>query len=299
MKDLNLFIADYMVNEHLIDSAPQMILIIGLPASGKSTFITKYLPDYFPTIRQQTRTLDSDIQLHKRQKESAMVFADNIYNKVKSAEEFDTYKAELMNKFNSTDAQQMLGFNFNISTDWDWIEKHKHLNFGKFQKQFLGDFFKKDWAINFAVRPIAVNDMKQLTKNKLDPDEFAGMEIFNTNDIVIPMTGDKKAKITSLIEQASKKFAVSVVYLDMPLEVSVEKDEGRRKKEGRGVGRALIELKDEGIQNTWEYLSSGGFKKEGIYKLLHFKYVPVPNGWGKYELHKEYINTKLIKDFMG
>lgn len=124
------------------------------------------------------------------------------------------------------------------------------------------------------------------------------MEIFNTNDVVIPMTGDNKAKITSLIEQASDKFAVSVVYLDMPLEVSVEKDEGRRKKEGRGVGRALIELKDEGIQNTWEYLSAGGFKKEGIYKLLHFKYVK-DSGWGHYELKKEYINTKLIKDFMN
>ena len=83
-----------------------------------------------------------------------------------------------------------------------------------------------------------------------------------------------------------------------PLEVSVQKDEGRRQKEGRGVGRKLIEEKDAGIKDTWEYLSKGGFKKEGIYKLLHFKFVEVPNQWGKYELEKEYINTKLIKDFI-
>lgn len=295
MKDLSQFIGHYSINEHLIDSAPQMILIIGLPASGKSTFITMHLPKYFPSIKQ-TRTLDSDIQLHKRQKESAMAFANAIYSQTE--DEFNAHKQDVMSTFNSTDAQKMLGFNFNITTDWDWVEQHKHLAAGKFQNQFLKDFFVKDWAVNFAVRPVAIQDMQELTKHKLSPEEFERTEIFNNNDVVIPMTGDNKAKITKLIQDASDKFAVSVVYLDMPMEVSVEKDEGRRKKSGRGVGRELIEMKDEGIKATWDYLSKGGFKKEGIYKLLHFKYVPVPGAWGEYKLHKEYINTKLIKDFM-
>ena len=296
MKDLNKFIEHYSINEHLIDSAPQMILIIGLPASGKSTFITMHLPKYFSSIKQ-TRTLDSDIQLHKRQKESAMAFATLIHNSTK--DEFEQHKQDVINKFNSTDAQKMLGFNFNISTDYDWVQKHKDLSDSKFKNQFIKDFFVKDWAVNFAVRPIAIQDMQELTKHKLSPEEFERTEIFNNNDVVIPMTGDNKAKITKLIQDASDKFAVSVVYLDMPMEVSVEKDEGRRKKSGRGVGRELIAMKDEGIKNTWDYLSKGGFKKEGIYKLLHFKYVPVPGAWGEYKLHKEYINTKLIKDFMN
>jgi dephospho-CoA kinase len=296
MKDLSQFIGHYSINEHLIDSAPQMILIIGLPASGKSTFITMHLPKYFPSIKQ-TRTLDSDIQLHKRQKESAMAFANAIYSQTE--DEFNAHKQDVMSTFNSTDAQKMLGFNFNITTDWDWVQKYKHLAVGKFQNQFLKDFFVKDWAVNFAVRPVAIQDMQELTKHKLSPEEFERTEIFNNNDVVIPMTGDNKAKITKLIQDASDKFAVSVVYLDMPMEVSVEKDEGRRKKSGRGVGRELIEMKDEGIKATWDYLSKGGFKKEGIYKLLHFKYVPVPGAWGEYKLHKEYINTKLIKDFMN
>lgn len=296
MKDLNKFIEHYSINEHLIDSAPQMILIIGLPASGKSTFITMHLPKYFPSIKQ-TRTLDSDIQLHKRQKESAMAFATLIHNSTK--DEFEQHKQDVINKFNSTDAQKMLGFNFNISTDYDWVQKHKDLSDSKFKNQFIKDFFVKDWAVNFAVRPVAIQDMQELTKHKLSPEEFERTEIFNNNDVVIPMTGDNKAKITKLIQDASDKFAVSVVYLDMPMEVSVEKDEGRRKKSGRGVGRELIAMKDEGIKNTWDYLSKGGFKKEGIYKLLHFKYVPVPGAWGEYKLYKEYINTKLIKDFIN
>lgn len=295
MKNLTQYIQDYMINEHLIDSAPQMIFIIGLPASGKSSFINKHLPKYFVSL-SQARILDSDIQLHKRQKESAMAFAEYIYDK--SEDEFENYKSEIMNKFNSSDAQKMLGLNFNITTDYEWVQQNKDLNFNKFKNKFLKDFFSKDWAVNFAIRPVAKQDMKELTKQKLSPEEFERTEIFNSNDVVIPMTGDDINKLRKLISDASKNFAVSVVYLDMPVETSVEKDEGRRQKEGRGVGRKLIEEKDAGIKDTWEYLSKGGFKKEGIYKLLHFKFVEVPNQWGKYELEKEYINTKLIKDFL-
>ena len=68
MQNLTQFIESYQINEHLIDSAPQMIFIMGLPASGKSTFIEKTLPKIFPSVGQ-VRTLDSDIQLNKRQKE--------------------------------------------------------------------------------------------------------------------------------------------------------------------------------------------------------------------------------------
>ena len=46
-------------------------------------------------------------------------------------------------------------------------------------------------------------------------------------------------------------------------------------------------------------ISRGGFKQEGIYKMYHYKYVSVPNAWGTYKLEKEYVNTKMIKDFLG
>ena len=68
------------------DFYPQMIFILGLPASGKSTFINKYLPEYFQSLKH-ARTLDSDIQLHKRQKQNAMAFAKQIYGK--SQDEFN------------------------------------------------------------------------------------------------------------------------------------------------------------------------------------------------------------------
>ena len=99
------------------------------------------------------------------------------------------------------------------------------------------------------------------------------------------------------IKLASDKFAVSIIYLDIPTEVSVEKDEGRRRNTGRGVGRKLIESMAEGVKQTWNYLSRGGFKKEGVYKMYHYKWVP-DSGWGHYEPVKEYVNVQLIKDFL-
>lgn len=295
MQNLTQFIESIQVNEHLIDSAPQMIFIMGLPASGKSTFINKSLPKYFPSLGQ-ARTLDSDIQLHKRQKESAMTFAEEIYNAA-DEESFDRIRTQAMDIFNASPAQQMLNISFNITTTWEWVQAHKDMSFGKFKGAFLKEFFSKDWVVNFAVRPIAKQDMKELTQMKLNPDELEGMETYNGNDVVVPIVGDDVDSFQKRIKIASERFAISIVYLDIPTETSVEKDEGRRQHTGRGVGRKLIESMAEGVHATWNYLSCGGFKREGIYKMYHFKYVP-DGGWGHYDLEKEYVNTQMIKNFI-
>lgn len=295
MQNLTNFIETYQINEHLIDSAPQMIFIMGLPASGKSTFVEKTLPKLFPSVGQ-VRTLDSDIQLNKRQKESAMAFAEEIYNAT-SPEELDQAKRRIEDLFNASPAQQMLGIEFKVNVDWDWVVAHKDMNFGKFKAAFLKDWFSKDWAVNFAVRPVAKADMKEITNMKLRPEEYEGMEIYNSNDVAVPIVGDDIDSFQKRIKIASEKFAVSIVYLDIPTEVSVEKDEGRRRNTGRGVGRKLIESMAEGVADTWKYLSRGGFKKEGVYKMYHYKWVP-DSGWGHYEPVKEYVNVQLIKDFL-
>lgn len=305
MQNLKYFLESSLVNEHNIDSASQLIFVIGLPAAGKSTFINNTLPKYFPTIKGSRRTTakrrmatsrlsDSDVQLHKHQKFAAMDFINAIRDV--DRETFYEIKSELEKKYNSVDAQKDLGVPFKISTDWEWVAQRKDLSDGKFKDEFIKEFFKKDWAINFAVRPIAKKDHKinELIKVKLEPELPAGMENFNSNDIVVPTTGSELRKLTDVISKASEQYAVSVVYLDMPTDVAVEKDEGRRKKEGRGVGRKLIESMADGIKNTWEYLTKGGFKNEDMYKLLHFKWVP-DSGWGHYEFEKEYVNKELIK----
>lgn len=295
MQNLTNFIETYQINEHLIDMAPQMIFIMGLPASGKSTFVERTMSKLFPSVGQ-ARTLDSDIQLNKRQKESALEFAEEIYS-LTSEEEFEQAKRRIEDLFNSSPAQKMLGIEFKIRADWDWVQSHKDLSIGKFKNAFLKDWFTKDWAVNFAVRPVAKADMKEITNMKLRPEEYEGMEIYNSNDVAVPIVGDDIDSFQKRIKIASEKFVVSIIYLEIPTEVSVEKDEGRRRNTGRGVGRKLIESMAEGVLATWKYLSRGGFKNEGVYKMFHYKWVP-DSGWGHYEPVKEYVNTALIKDFM-
>lgn len=313
MQSLQQFLESYQISEHLIDQAPQLVFIIGLPAAGKSTFINKYLADYFPNItttrhlnkkvkelqyKSSARLLDKDVQLHRQQKINAEIFAKQIYN-ASNEDEFLRIRAKELERINNSNGQQQTKQEFKISTDWAWVEQHKNDSFGKFHGAFLQDFFKSDWAIDFSTRPDAANaDFWANFKTKLSPEEYEGLETFNNNDVIWATCGDKMDGIRKAIETAGDALIPSIVYLDMPVETAVEKDEGRRKKEGRGVGRAIIEKKANGLDEVWKYLSRGGFKKEGIYKLLHFKFVP-DGGWGHYELEKEYVNTNMIKDYLN
>lgn len=316
MQNLRNFLESYQINEHLIDSAPQLIIMIGLPASGKSTFINKYLEKYFPNVtstrhinktvkkgkelsyQASTRLLDSDVQLHKHQKLNAEMFCKKIYS-ASNEDEFMRIKQEELDRVNNSKGQKDVNTVFNLSVDWDWVEEHKQDKFSKFYGRFLNDFFKKDYAIDFSSRPTgAKTDYATQLNKKLNPHDYDGLETFNNNDVVLATCGDSIEKLRDIISKAGEDFVPSIVFLDMPLEVSVEKDEGRRQKEGRGVGRKIIEGKAEGLKQVWDYLSRGGFRKENIYKMIHMVYEP-DNGWGHYEFEKEYINTQMIKDYMN
>ena len=214
MQSLTHYIEDIMVNEHLIDSAPQMIFIMGLPASGKSTFVERTLPKIFPSVGQ-VRTLDSDIQLNKRQKESAMAFAEEIYNAT-TEEDLIQAKRRIEDLFNASPAQQMLGIEFKINVDWQWVQDHQSMSLGRFKGAFIKDWFSKDWAVNFAVRPVAKADMKEITNMKLRPEEYEGLEIYNSNDVAVPIVGDDIDSFQKRIKIASDTFVVSIVYLDIP-----------------------------------------------------------------------------------
>lgn len=316
MISLHEYLQDCNLNEHLIDSAPQFIFLIGLPAAGKSTFINKYLAKYFPNItttrhlnkkvkpgkelnyKSSARLLDKDVQLHRQQKLEAEAFSKKIFN-VDNQEEFERIKQEELDRINNSKGQQMTKQTFKLSVDWNWVEQYKQnkASFGKFHSDYLKEFFKSDWAIDFASRPTdAKTDFNNNFMTKLNPKDYEGLETFNNNDLVWATCGDEIDKIRHAIETAGDDYVPSIVYLDMPVDTAVEKDESRRKKEGRGVGRTIIEKKAEGLDKVWKYLSRGGFKNEGIYKLLHFKFVP-DGGWGHYELEKEYINKDMIKDY--
>lgn len=297
---------EYEINEHLVDNFPQLIFIIGLPAAGKSTFIKNDLKKYFPNVITN-RTFDSDITLQKKQREVMFTWAEKLYYTMKndlSENVFNVLVSEQEDKINSDVAMRNRTNKFKITTTFEWVKSHIELPLNKFLKEFDKDFFKRNWGINFTVRPLSKQEYKSVIAGKMDAlDSVDNIESFNNNDIIVPILGSNIDDIYDMIDdvrlkQGKNSYIPSVIFLDMPVEVAIEKDEGRRKKEGRGIGKELIEEKAPAILQTWHNLKSGSWKRHGIYKLLHFVWLPVENRWGEYKLQKMWTNTDLVKSFL-
>lgn len=283
------------INEHLVDSFPQMIFVIGLPASGKSSFIKNELSNYFPSLKN-SRLADSDVQLNHKQKEQAKKFAKTIYH-VESEREYLLIKNMYENNVNDSDI--MVGReDFVITTPYSWIKSHKNLSENKFIYEFVKEFFVKDWASNFTPRPLAKAEFKELTKRKLG-NTVSNNIMFNNNDVIIPILGDRISKILDFIDMAKGNYIPSIIYLDIPIEETIKRDKYRKEKEGRSVGEKLIREKASLIEMSWKDLSAGSYKRNGIYRMLHFVWLPNNTKFGEYRLRQKYINTDLIKKHLS
>ena len=285
------------LDEHLVDSLPQMIFVMGLPAAGKSYFIKNDLPRYFPSLRGGNRLLDVDVQLEEKQKQFASEFASYLYDLRRNIDEEDFYNI-IENKEEQVNRDPMMEGrdDFYISTSYEWFMEHKNLSEKKFVYKFLKDFFKSDWASNFVPRPDAKKIFKELSKQKLGIRE---KDIaFNDNNIVIPITGDSLEKFLDFAQMSFGNYVPSIVYLDLPIEEAIKRDKMRRKKEGRGVGEELIRKKAIPIKQNYEVLIDYGYLDYNIYKIMKFVWQPNDTPFGEYILDAENSrkNVKMIKN---
>ena len=284
------------LDEHLVDSLPQMIFVMGLPAAGKSYFIKNDLPKYFPALRGGNRLLDVDIQLEEKQKQFASEFASYLYDLRRNIDEKDFYNI-IENKEEQVNSDTMMEGrdDFYISTSYEWFLEHKNLPKNKFVYRFLKDFFKSDWASNFVPRPDAKKIFKELSRQKLGVRE---KDItFNDNNIVIPITGDSLDKFLDS-EMSFGNYIPSVVYLDLPIEEAIKRDKMRRKKEGRGVGEELIRKKHTPIKQNYEVLIDYGYLDYNLYKIMRFVWQPNDTPYGEYvlDVNDSIKNVKMIKN---
>ena len=285
------------LDEHLVDSLPQMIFVMGLPAAGKSYFIKNDLPKYFPALRGGNRLLDVDIQLEEKQKQFASEFASYLYDLRRNIDEEDFYNI-IENKEEQVNSDTMMEGrdDFYISTSYEWFLEHKNLPKNKFVYRFLKDFFKSDWASNFVPRPDAKKIFKELSRQKLGVRE---KDItFNENNIVIPITGDSLDKFLDFAEMSFGNYIPSVVYLDLPIEEAIKRDKMRRKKEGRGVGEELIRKKHTPIKQNYEVLIDYGYLDYNLYKIMRFVWQPNDTPYGEYvlDVNDSIKNVKMIKN---
>lgn len=247
------------------DLAPQIILLMGLPAAGKSTFVKNELIKYYNHKMPHLsgfQTLNSDNQLQKYQ----WMQATEDFKNLSTAEPatWDAVTKPLTYKSNEGD-----DINFKLS--YEDFKKFK--NFDAFYKAMYKDYY----ATYFGQRAAAKKDTDALMTHKVKAGDV----------IILDSTGTDTAKFLKVFQQAKEQGSTtSVIWLDIPVAYAVGRDNLRRVTLGRYVGEKVIRTYAPAMQPAYQKYTT----RDDVDRTLKFKWVGEV-GAGKYQLvhdHKKY-----------
>lgn len=200
------------------DMAPQAILLMGLPAAGKSTFINTELKNFFPNVPhvKSFRVLNSDSQLKSFQFQRAKSDYDELYSLDKN-----TYNAFIQSmSYVSND-----GTNVNFPLSYEQFQSILKFN------DYWNLTYKSYYASYFGERSKARAKTNELTDKK-----FSGSDV-----VIVDTTGQDVGKYLGMFEKTREKgFVNSVVYLEIDPKLSIARDSYRGETEGRSVGKSVI-----------------------------------------------------------
>lgn len=244
------------------DLAPQVILLMGLPAAGKSTFVKNELIKYYNHKMPHLsgfQTLNSDNQLRKYQWMQAV----SDYKKLSEAtqENWAAVTKDMAYKANDGKA---------VPFTLTWAE---------FQKMPIFDSFFK-----VMFKPYYASYFGQRAEAKKDSDELTDKKIKSGDVVILDSTGTNVAKMLSVFAKSKEMGSTnSVVWLDVPVEFSIGRDAYRGAKEGRSVGEAVIRSYEPELEPAFrKYLAS-----DLVDRALKFKWVGELIK-GKYQLVHDY-----------
>lgn len=324
MKDIYNYITENFNNENIInewkqDLMPQCIVVIGGPGAGKTYWMDHYAHEFFKknnnaNINLAFKRLDSDNNLRKYQLLHVDEFVEGIIlscagdaivgDDIRSPRAaFNKY---IESKQAEMDEKCAAGGSKTIDLsviDWSFckgfINRYDHAESKRISQQKIIDEFKDKFkekyfdalfASDFSVRKLSKAEYKKDFNDKLKG-EIDGLEFVGPSDVVIAITGDKLEKFEEIVDVCGNTHAITVVYLNVPEELSVRQDAQRP----RSVGPELIHQKLIDIHKTWDELIDE-YKRIGIYKLVEM--IDINNGkekFPKWKAKTEYVNYDLIK----
>jgi len=200
------------------DLAPQAIILMGLPAAGKSTFINSELSKYFPNVPhiKAFKVLNSDAQLKKVQFQRSKI-------------DFDLLKG--MNEANYNKHITSMTYISNSGVPIHFPIDYKEFETLKGHKDFWDKSYRSYYASYFGEREQA----------RRDTEELSDIKITGTNIVIVDTTGQNVGKNLSLLAKTKAQgYTNSVVFLEIPVEYSVGRDKYRGATEGRSVGEDVI-----------------------------------------------------------
>jgi hypothetical protein len=255
------------------------------------------------------RKLDSDHNLEKFQKKHMNEFAEQIMRAIlpeavsdaKSRKKaFQDALAQEQEAMNAAVGYGKISKMLDISDiDYEfvktWADRYSNAQdskkdevLGLYLKAFAKEYFDDLFASDFSVRKYSKEEYKKDFQSKLRG-ELEGLDFVGPSDVIIAITGDELKKFEDIVNVCGKTHSITVVYLDVPEEMSVRQDAERK----RSLGEKMVKQILGDVRSTWKELIDA-YKGLGITKLVHM----VTNPELKHpvwKVEKEHINYELIK----
>ena len=267
LEEMRLF--EDLLAEFMGDLDKQSVVLMGLPAAGKSTFINGgQIGQYVPGFKGY-KVVNSDAQLARTQYKAAEMDFKRL-NRVKSQEEWDKLMDDMRYKDNAGNWRM-------LPIDWEEFKSIK--NFAKYYKRTYKDYYSTYF------------DMRQIAK-WFDAKLFDDKIKKTANILVIDTVAAKPDKLFDRLQKAKEVgFQNSIFYLEINPELSIVRDKYRGETEGRTVGEKVIMDYAKKMGQAFRTYRSECGKKDGIVdRLYHFKWNPQGDSpiKGAWSLEKKY-----------
>ena len=290
------------------DMMPQCVVVVGGPGAGKTYWMNHSSKKFFQN-NIVPRKLDADHNLEKFQKEHMNVFAEQLLRAIlpdavsdarSRKEAFEKALADEQESMNAAvdygKISKMLDISdidFNFVKSWsdrysNAQDSKKDSVMSMYKKAFMNQYFSSMFASDFSVRKYSKAEYKKDFQSKLKG-ELEGLDFVGPSDVIVAITGDELKKFKDIVDVCGETHSITVVYLDVPEEMSIRQDAARN----RSLGAEMVSKILHDVHDTWEQLVKE-YKGLGITKLVHMTTDPDLKHpcW---EVKKEYINYELLK----
>jgi hypothetical protein len=269
------------LREFLEDTGKLCVVLMGLPAAGKSTWINNEAKTYIPGFTGYSVT-NSDAQVQALQYDTAMLHYQHLMKEISSERSFQEFI--LQTTYTSNRGKQI-----SLPVDYGWWEENKSRGASWYYKQL----YKSYYASYFDIRDIAKKYEKDLFNTKVHK---AG------NILVIDTVASKPPKILGRLKQTRKEgYHNIIVYLEIQSDLAVARDKWREKNVGRGVGASIIDNYAKNMSSAYRVYAKEGKDDSGLVdRLMYFKWFPagtspIKGVWKKIEDKRYSIKRKLKK----
>lgn len=290
------------------DLMPQCVIVMGGPGAGKTYWMNNNSKKFFQN-NITPRKLDSDHNLEKFQKRHMDEFAEQLLRAILPEAVSDAktrkeaFAKALAQEQESMDAAVDYGkisktldiseISFDFVKQWsdrysNAQDSKKDEVMGLYKKAFIKEYFEDLFASDFSVRKHAKEEYKHHFQQKLKG-EVEGLEFVGQSDVIVAICGDEMKKFEEIVATCGGTHSITVVYLNVPVEMSVRQDAERKRSLGEKMVREIL----ADVQKTWTILTKE-YKSLGITKLVEMRTDPDLKH-PDWKVANEYINYELLK----